>query len=236
MLIAPLAYLVFAASPAATSPASAQDFASAQDPLSAQVPVTGVWKGLAQSDGPMVPTGGMPVSLWLRRTEAGAQGQFLVQGFVSEVLEAVELTLAERLIIDLRNNSGGNSSVLSNQMERLASHPRLAQPGSIIALIGPVTYSSGMMNAHQLRENAHATLVGEPTGGKPNSYGEVRTFRLPNSGLSVSYSTKYFRMLEEDPPSVEPDVLVELESGAHFGGQDPVLRRALKLEVGSAGK
>jgi len=59
-----------------------------------------------------------------------------MQGFVSEVLEAVELTLAERLIIDLRNNSGGNSNVLSSQMERLASHPRLSEPGRIIALIG----------------------------------------------------------------------------------------------------
>ena len=75
-----------------------------------------------------------------------------------------------------------------------------------------------------------------PTGGMPNSYGEVRTFRLPNAGLSISYSTKYFRMLEEDPPSVEPDVLVELGSEDHFRGQDPVLERALSIELGATDK
>ena len=35
-----------------------------------------------------------------------------------------------------------------------------------------------------------ATLVGEPTGGKPNAYGDVRTFSLPNSRLVIRYSTK----------------------------------------------
>ena len=64
---------------------------------------------------------------------------------------------------------------------------------------------------------------------KPNSNAEVRTFRSPNSGLSVSYSTKFFRMLAEDPPSVAPDVLVELESEDHFGARDPVLQRALRI-------
>ena len=71
-------------------------------------------------------------------------------------------------------------------------------------------------------------LVGEPTGGKPNSYGEVRSFRLPNSGLRVMYSTKYFQMLETDPPAVEPDITVELTAADRFGGHDPVLARILE--------
>jgi hypothetical protein len=147
-----------------------------------------------------------------------------MSGFIGEVLEAVDLIDAEHLVIDLRNNSGGNSNVLSQHIGRLAKHPRLREPGRLCVLIGPVTYSSGMMNAHQLRQQANATLVGEPTGGRPNSYGEVLSFRLPNSGMAVSYSTKYFRMLpDSDPPSVEPDVLVELSSEDYFTGFDPVL-------------
>ncbi len=43
-------------------------------------------------------------------------------------------------------------------------------------------------------------LVGEPTGGKPNSYGEISSFLLPNSGLVVNYSTKYFEQVSGDPP------------------------------------
>ena len=143
--------------------------------------------------------------------------------FVTEVLAAVAEAGAERLVIDLRNNSGGDSGVLSRHLGRLK------EVGRVIALIGPHTYSSGMMNAHQLREHLGATLVGEPTGGKPNSFGELRWFRLPRSGLQVFYSTKYFRMLAEDPPAVEPEVLVELTAADHFAGRDPVLERALDL-------
>jgi len=152
-----------------------------------------------------------------------------IEGFVTDVLAAVEDTSAERLVIDLRHNAGGNSAVLSHQLERLAKHPRLCEPGRVVALIGPTTYSSGMMNAHQLRAQVGATLVGEPTGGKPNSYGEMRSFRLPSSGLAVYYSTKYFRMLADDPPAVEPDVRVDLASYEAFAREDPVLARALEL-------
>ena len=102
-------------------------------------------------------------------------------------------------VIDLRNNTGGNSAVLSERIPRILGHPPIA--GRVLVLIGPATYSSEMMNAQQLRD-AGATLVGEPTGGKPNSWGELRSFRLPRSGLQVFYSTKYFRMLADDPPAV----------------------------------
>jgi len=144
-----------------------------------------------------------------------------MEDFVGELLAAAEGMEAERIVIDLRNNSGGNSAVLSNHIGRLG------EAGPLTVLIGPRTYSSGMMNAHQLRAWAGATLIGEPTGGKPNSYGELRSFRLPRSGLQVFYSTKYFRMLADDPPAVEPDVTVKLGAADYFAGRDPVLERAL---------
>lgn len=146
--------------------------------------------------------------------------------FVEELFAKFEALDAGRLIVDLRHNSGGNSVILGPFLDRLAALPELREPGRLVALIGPVTYSSGMLNAFQLRQ-AGALLVGEPTGGKPNSYGELVSFDLPRSGLTVFHSTKYFRMLETDPPAVEPDVLVELGSQDHFFGRDPVLEHVL---------
>jgi C-terminal processing protease CtpA/Prc len=148
--------------------------------------------------------------------------------FMAEVFAALESSAAERLIIDLRHNSGGNSAVLGRFVPDLAAHPRLAAPGSLRVLVGSQTYSSGMTNAWELRSGARARLYGEPTGGKPNSWGEMRTFVLPRSGLEVSYSTQFFRKLETDPPAVEPDVLVPLTSADWFAGVDPVLERALR--------
>jgi C-terminal processing protease CtpA/Prc len=84
-----------------------------------------------------------------------------------------------------------------------------------------------MHNAQELRDGARARLIGEPTGGKPNSYGEVRIFGLPRSGLAVFHSTQYSRAVEGDPPAVEPDVLVPFTSADAFAGADPALERAL---------
>jgi Peptidase family S41 len=73
--------------------------------------------------------------------------------------------------------------------------PSLNRADVFYVLIGRRTFSSAMMNALQLREQTNATLVGEPTGGTPNSYGEVLSFRLPFSNLVIGYSTKYCELL-----------------------------------------
>jgi hypothetical protein len=147
--------------------------------------------------------------------------------FVDELLAALARPGVTRLVLDLRHNSGGNSAVLATQLPRLAAHPTLSAPGALRVLIGPATYSSGMMNALELRTEARARLYGEPTGGKPDAYGEVRSFVLPRSGLDVWHSTRLFDRAEGDPPAVEPNVRVELSSAEHFAGVDPVLERAL---------
>ncbi len=165
-------------------------------------------------------------SLYLAYNRCAEDPARPMAGFMAEVFETLERSAAERLVIDLRHNSGGNSTVLAFFVPALAEHTR--PPRDLCVLIGPQTYSSGMTNALELRDQAGARLFGEPTGGKPNSYGEVRGFALPRSGLTVYHSTKYFRKVAEDPPTVEPDCLVPLASAEYFAGVDPVLERALR--------
>ena len=69
-------------------------------------------------------------------------------------------------------------------------------------------------------------VLGEPTGQKPNTYGEMRNFTLKNSKLQVTYSTKLFRTEEGDPESMTPDVLVEPTRDDVLAGRDPVLEAA----------
>jgi len=131
----------------------------------------------------------------------------------------------ERVVVDLRRNGGGDSRVLRPLVEGLA-----ARRAQVIALIGPGTYSSAMLNAWQLQGEAGATLVGEPTGGRPNHFGEIRVVTLPNSGLEVSCSTKRFRLVQRDPSSLEPDLLVPQTVADLLAGRDPALAAALTLE------
>jgi hypothetical protein len=158
-------------------------------------------------------------------TCADEKGQSVAE-YSLAVLEAVDARAARRVIIDLRNNSGGNSALLQPLVMGLRDRRERLGPGGIVCLIGKRTFSSAQLNAVSLRK-AGAVLMGEPTGQKPNAYGEVKTFTLPNSGVVVSYSTKYFKTSATDEPSTMPEVLVEVSSKEFFAGRDPVLEAAL---------
>lgn len=132
-----------------------------------------------------------------------------------------------RLIIDLRRNGGGNSMVIDALYPHLVWRPGLRAPGHLLVLIGRGTFSSAMMNAIQLRQRYGAVLIGEPTGGSPNAYGEIRPLTLPYSKLVVTYSTNYFSLLDGDVQTVAPDVLVEPTIEEVIAGKDPVLEAAL---------
>ncbi|UCF04594.1 MAG: hypothetical protein JSV33_11765 [bacterium] len=151
--------------------------------------------------------------------------------FAGEVLACIDTCTVDKVIIDMRQNGGGNSSVIKpliNGLVRMKNEERL---GDVYLLVGRRTFSSAVLNAVQFEDDIGAILVGEPTGGKPNSFGEIDTFTLPHSGLTVYFSTKYFRLFDdEDPPSLIPDIVIEVESEDYFSITDPVLDAVLELE------
>ena len=88
-----------------------------------------------------------------------------------------------------------------------------------------------MMNALDI-QSLGGRLIGEPTGGRPNAYGEVRSFRLPNSRFRVQYSTRYWQLLEDaDPPSVMPDLAAETTLADFLAGRDTALEAILAYSV-----
>lgn len=152
--------------------------------------------------------------------------------FARRVFDEVDRRPPRAFVIDLRNNAGGDSSVADPLIAGLRSRRFLADTGRLFSFIGGTTFSSALMNAITLKRELNATLVGAPTGGKPNAYGEVRSFSLNNVGLPVSYSVKYFRLWPEgDPESLFPDVAAPVSSSDHFSGRDPALE-AVRTRVG----
>ena len=147
--------------------------------------------------------------------------------FSQEMMAFIDAHAVERVIVDLRQNGGGSSSVLLPFINAIKARPNLNQRGRLFVAIDNGTFSSGMLNAVNLQQMTQAILVGEPTGGKPNSYGEVQSMTLPNSRLLVSYSVKFFQNVLGDPPSVLPDLLVELSIEDYLAGRDPVLQAIL---------
>ncbi len=133
----------------------------------------------------------------------------------------------DRLVVDVRHNGGGDSQVDDHLIDGIRSRSAWRQRGRLYALIGGETFSSGMWTADDLRRLG-AVLVGSPTGGKPNSYGNVRTLQLPNSLLQVGYSTRYFELISgSDPEWIAPELPVEPTIADLRAGRDPLLDAAI---------
>jgi hypothetical protein len=125
--------------------------------------------------------------------------------FNNELFNLIEAKKPQKIIIDLRNNSGGNSAILNPFLEKLKKN-YLNKKGSLYVLIGKNTFSSALMNAVDLKRNYKSILVGQTTSGNVNHYGETRGFRLPNSKIIVGYSTKYWEIWKGYNGALRPDI------------------------------
>jgi uncharacterized protein (TIGR03437 family) len=141
----------------------------------------------------------------------------------------------ERFIIDLRNNTGGNSAVLNPFLASRSARGNKVSAVKPVVIIGRRTYSSAILNAIAIRQGGPAALVGEPSGGRPNSYGDVQTLTLPNSQLNVSYSTRYFSFPGYPAGSLLPDVTVPIYSADWYARHDPFLAAVLSGATPGAG-
>lgn len=133
-------------------------------------------------------------------------------------------TNIQRLVIDLRNNGGGNSELFRGFLTWLSTFERLNRKDRIFVIVGRDTFSSALLNTYYLKFNTTAIFLGEPTGGKPNCYGEVKYLSLNSSGLYIRYSTKYYDLVEDDTlPSFMPDYLFDVTFENYVQNIDPCL-------------
>ena len=159
-------------------------------------------------------------ALWIGYYSCAEDPEHPMADFVQEVEQAIADGSYTKVCVDLRYNGGGNSAVLEPLIDRLAAL-REEMGFEVYALIGENTFSSAVMNAAQLKTRAGATLVGRPTGGSANHYGELQSFELDHLPLTVYYSTKYFEMLPGYPAgSLQPDIEVERTLEDYVSGKD----------------
>ncbi len=152
-----------------------------------------------------------------------------VEAFCTELMSRIESEDVKKLVIDLRNNLGGNSTLLDPFIKELSKCMKLNKEGGIFVILGRETFSSALLNAYSLKKKTKAIFVGEASGGKPNCYGEVQHFNLKNSMLKVSYSTKYYDIIEDDQLlSFFPDINIEISIKHYINRVDPCMEYILK--------
>jgi hypothetical protein len=148
--------------------------------------------------------------------------------FSDALLEFVRRHEVDRVVVDLRHNSGGYSQLMRPFIRGIARVKKIDRPGGLVVIVGRRTFSAAVLNALELRREAGAILVGEPTGGKPSHYGDIRFFALPESRLTVSYPTQYIWQEGVLISSLEPDHTVEPSVRDWMAGRDPALEGILR--------
>jgi hypothetical protein len=150
------------------------------------------------------------------------------------LFQSIDRHPPKRLVIDMRQNGGGDFfEGREHMVNPVKKRPSVNQKGRLFVIVGRRTFSAAMVNAIDFRKQTNAILVGEPIGERPNSYSENDEMTLPNSRLVVSYSTEYYKFLDEDVPAVMPDHRIDPTWPDFQAGRDPVMEWILAQSVGS---
>ena len=89
--------------------------------------------------------------------------------------------------------SSGQKEVLCRRNEQAVNQKdALLFPQNIICRISNTTFSSARTFAVTLKDNGLASITGQPSGGKPSSYGMPRRGATPNMGIRFRVSTCLF--------------------------------------------
>lgn len=152
--------------------------------------------------------------------------------FSKRMFDLVKTSNAQKLILDMRDNGGGDNTVgYSEIIKPLKTHTELNRKSHLYILVGADTFSAAMNNAAQFQDETKAILVGETIGERPNSYQEPRQFRLPNSHLVVRASTLYYTFRKNGENAVRPDKEIIPSWDDARVGRDPVLDWTLAQPV-----
>jgi hypothetical protein len=90
--------------------------------------------------------------------------------FTREAMAVADQHPVERLVIDLRHNSGGDSAVIKPLIAALKARPKLRRPGRVFVLVSRHTFSSGFMAELELKHEFQASIAGESSSQRANSY------------------------------------------------------------------
>lgn len=172
---------------------------------------------------------------------------YSIADFLKDARDEIAMRKPRELVVDLRFNIGGNLSLTLDFMRKLAD----AVPGRTWLLVGPYTYSAGIISAAAIKQGGgdRVVIVGDGLGDRAHFWSEGGLVKLPNSGYALRYTDGQFNLAEgctgepacfDDmfPANVnfvplEPDIRTPMTVEAYLAGRDPAMEAvAREIERG----
>ena len=152
-----------------------------------------------------------------------------LNSFSKKLFAFIEGHAIDRLIIDMRMNSGGNGVLSWPLIYGIIRSDKINQKGKLFTIIGRHTFSAGSMTAAWFGKHTNTTFVGEPTGGGINVFGDHVSIVMPNSGIAVMVAPHYFQNTYpwDKRPWIAPQIAAELSLEDYKRNNDPALKAIL---------
>ena len=133
-----------------------------------------------------------------------------------------------RVVIDLRYNGGGSRELMLPCIDALRASV-FNQRGRLFVLVGHRTFSAALWAALDFSRTTEAILIGEPTSGRPNFYGETRWIETPDLSLHASFASRMNLRSDTGDKRVAlvPRVVVVPRWTDFINARDPALDAAL---------
>lgn len=179
-------------------------------------------------------------TLYVQYNRAGNQpGRQPVDTMGHRVIRQVSEPEVEKVVVDLRFNTGGNINAARAFFQELGQVTQ--QRGiQLYVLVGRTTFSAGIFHVAQLR-SAGAIVVGEPAGEGLDFWAEGGNWLLPHARLALHYANRFHSYsaaphpevapqdlwLDIAAPDITPSIPVALRAKDYFAGRDPLLKKVL---------
>jgi len=153
--------------------------------------------------------------------------------FIGNLNKFISENEVNRIVLDLRNNFGGNNTYSLPIANLIIKNSNLNKIGSFYALIGRKTFSAAQFLVNDLGKWTNVIFVGEATGASPSHYGDSKKIQLSNSNLTVRISSIYWRdwTSEENRKTTAPDIPIDNNASDFFQNTDIALNTCINFKT-----
>jgi hypothetical protein len=155
-------------------------------------------------------------------------------GFFARALAAADSAGDQRLVLDLRLNSGGNG-YYNRTIVRALVRSRFDERGRLFVITGRRTFSAAQMLISDLEKWTNPIFVGEPAASRGNAFGDSWRLVLPHHQVTVRVSTLWWQYWDtrDTRPWIAPEIAAPLTVEAYRAGRDPALEAVVRYVPGA---
>ena len=174
-------------------------------------------------------------ALYVRYAGVGEKNKGDIRDIANQIIYRVNTQDVKKLIIDVRNNGGGDSYLNAPLINAIANSSKINQRGKLFVLTNHATFSAAINFVGNMAVKTRALFVGEQVRDSATFIGEAgpqALYELPNSHIAVSLSFSQWNTTYDndnrESPSLDLPVTAHIED--ILRGQDTVLQTALNYK------